>query len=189
VVRQLAGGRGPRNGRGTRGRNGDVPGENSAGRGLACFSAIAPAGPLIQVLGDCQNEDRSKESIRRSPGVGQPAPRRTLALNRRRVGAASFVVLLAGRAWIFGALLVAATFLAYLPVWRAGYIWDDDTLLLQNPGIQRPNGLAQLWTSDFPLATTTLWLEWRLWGGKPLGYPSGQRAVARAQRRGACGEC
>jgi len=75
-----------------------------------------------------------------------------------------------GRAWVFGALLMAVTFAAYLPVWRAGFIWDDDTLLLQNPGIQTPGGLGRLWTSDFPLATTTLWLEWRLWGVKPLGY-------------------
>jgi tetratricopeptide (TPR) repeat protein len=74
------------------------------------------------------------------------------------------------RAWLLGALLVAATVVAYLPVWRAGFIWDDDTLLLTNPGIQTPGGLARLWTSDFPLSTTTLWLEWRLWGANPLGY-------------------
>src|SRR5215471_2889099 len=72
--------------------------------------------------------------------------------------------------WVFGLLLVLVTFAAYLPVWRAGFIWDDDTLLLQNPGIQTSAGLARLWTSDFPLATTTLWLEWRLWGPNPLGY-------------------
>jgi tetratricopeptide (TPR) repeat protein len=62
------------------------------------------------------------------------------------------------------------TVIAYLPVWRAGFIWDDDTLLLRNAGIQTPNGLARLWTNDFPLSTTSLWLEWRLWGTNPLGY-------------------
>src|ERR1035441_3443673 len=75
-----------------------------------------------------------------------------------------------GRAWLFGAVLVAATVLAYVPVWRAGFIWDDDTVLFQNAGIQTPAGLARLWSSDFPLSTTTLWLEWRLWGANPLGY-------------------
>ena len=75
-----------------------------------------------------------------------------------------------GRAWLFGAVLVAATVLAYVPVWRAGFIWDDDTVLLQNAVIQTPAGLARLWSSDFPLSTTTLWLEWRLWGANPLGY-------------------
>jgi hypothetical protein len=74
------------------------------------------------------------------------------------------------RAWLFGALLVAGTVIAYLPVWRAGFIWDDDTLLLHNPGIQKLGGLARLWSSDFPLSTTTLWLEWRVWGANPLGY-------------------
>jgi tetratricopeptide (TPR) repeat protein len=69
-----------------------------------------------------------------------------------------------------GAALVASTFIAYLPVWRAGFIWDDDTVLLQNAGIQTAAGLARLWSSDFPLSTTTFWLEWRLWGANPLGY-------------------
>jgi len=74
------------------------------------------------------------------------------------------------RAWLFAGLLVVITVIAYLPVWRAGFIWDDDTLLLQNPGIHSAGGLARLWGSDFPLATTSLWLEWRLWGPNPLGY-------------------
>lgn len=86
------------------------------------------------------------------------------------VGPASFMDYWSRRVWLCGALLVALVLVAYLPVWRAGFIWDDDTLLLQNPGIQTTSGLARLWRSDFPLATTTLWLEWRLWGPNPLGY-------------------
>jgi protein O-mannosyl-transferase len=71
--------------------------------------------------------------------------------------------------------LVAATVVAYLPVWRAGFIWDDDTFLWRNPLIQSPGGLFRLWFSTaapdyFPLTSTTLWLEWRLWGASPLGY-------------------
>lgn len=72
--------------------------------------------------------------------------------------------------WLLAGLLVLGTILAYQPVWHAGFIWDDDVLLLQNPGIQTPGSFALLWKSDFPLATTTLWLEWRLWGPNPLGY-------------------
>jgi tetratricopeptide (TPR) repeat protein len=72
-------------------------------------------------------------------------------------------------------LLVAATVVAYLPVWRAGFIWDDDTFLLNNPLIRQPDGLFRLWFTTaapdyFPLTSTTLWLEWRLWGANPLGY-------------------
>jgi protein O-mannosyl-transferase len=72
--------------------------------------------------------------------------------------------------WLLAGLLVLGTILAYQPVWQAGFIWDDDVLLLQNPGIQTPGSFALLWKSDFPLVTTTLWLEWRLWGQNPLGY-------------------
>lgn len=65
--------------------------------------------------------------------------------------------------------------LAYLPVWRAGFIWDDDTFLLTNPLIQKSDGLQLFWFSTaapdyFPVTSTTLWLEWRLWGLNPLGY-------------------
>jgi hypothetical protein len=29
--------------------------------------------------------------------------------------------------------LVLATVLAYLPVWHAGFIWDDDVYIINNP--------------------------------------------------------
>jgi tetratricopeptide (TPR) repeat protein len=72
-------------------------------------------------------------------------------------------------------LLVAVTLAAYVPVWQAGFIWDDDTFLWHNPLIQSPGGLWRLWLTSaapdyFPLTSTTLWLEWRLWGANPLGY-------------------
>jgi len=80
-----------------------------------------------------------------------------------------------GQVWLFGALLAAVTFIAYLPVWRAGFIWDDDTFLWRNPLIQSPDGLSRLWFTTaapdyFPVTSTMLWLEWRLWGANPLGY-------------------
>ena len=55
-------------------------------------------------------------------------------------------------------MLVAATVVAYLPVWWAGFIWDDDTFLLNNPLIQRPDGLFRLWFTTaapdyFPLTS------------------------------------
>src|SRR6266481_4715271 len=34
--------------------------------------------------------------------------------------------------WIFGVVLVAAIVLAYQPVWRAGFIWDDDVYVTEN---------------------------------------------------------
>jgi protein O-mannosyl-transferase len=77
--------------------------------------------------------------------------------------------------WLFALLLVAATFLAYQPVWRAGFVWDDDRFLTGNPLIKASDGLYRFWcTSEapdyFPMTSTTLWLEWRLWGEHALGY-------------------
>src|ERR1035441_8687073 len=79
------------------------------------------------------------------------------------------------KGWPLGLLLVAATILAYKPVWNAGFIWDDDTFLVNNPLIKQRGGLYQFWFTTaapdyFPLTSTTLWLEWRLWGPHPLGY-------------------
>ncbi len=71
--------------------------------------------------------------------------------------------------------LLAITFIAYWPVWHAGFLWDDDLLLTANPHITQPGRLYQFWiTTDnldyFPLTSTVFWLEWRLWGLNPLGY-------------------
>jgi len=79
------------------------------------------------------------------------------------------------RGWFVGLLLVAATFLVYLPVWQAGFIWDDDTFLVANPLIKQAGGLYRFWCTTaaadyFPATSTNLWLEWRLWGNNPLGY-------------------
>ena len=73
------------------------------------------------------------------------------------------------------ALLVLATLLAYQPVWHAGFIFDDDAFLVDNPLIKAGDGLYRFWCTTaapdyFPLTSTSLWLEWRLWGNHPLGY-------------------
>jgi protein O-mannosyl-transferase len=65
--------------------------------------------------------------------------------------------------------------LAYGPALRAGFIWDDDAMLTGNPFVKLPAGLFYIWASTelpdyFPLASTSFWLEWRLWGDNPMGY-------------------
>ena len=76
--------------------------------------------------------------------------------------------------WRLGLLLVAATMIAYLPVWHAGFIWDDDALLTNNPCIVGPLGFKAIWTSGaaiyFPLALSSFWLQHALWGLDPLPY-------------------
>ena len=71
--------------------------------------------------------------------------------------------------------LVAAVWLAYLPVWRAGFIWDDDAHLTA-PGLRTLTGLARIWTEPdvtqqyYPLLHSLFWIEHRLWGDNALGY-------------------
>ncbi len=68
--------------------------------------------------------------------------------------------------WLMGFFLIAITILAYQPVWGAGYIWDDDTFLTNNPVIKSADGLRRIWFSAalpdyFPLTSSMFWLEWR----------------------------
>ena len=87
-----------------------------------------------------------------------------------------------------GLLIFFAAVIVYIPAILGGYIYDDDMLLTQNPVITRGSGfsdgeswkgLATLWfpwneqsVNDYaPLSSTTLWIEWRLWGvAEPAGY-------------------
>jgi tetratricopeptide (TPR) repeat protein len=74
-----------------------------------------------------------------------------------------------------GLLLVVATFMAYLPVWHAGFIWDDDRHVTL-PILRSLHGLARIWIQlgatqqYYPLVHSVFWLEHKLWGDFPLGY-------------------
>lgn len=79
------------------------------------------------------------------------------------------------RGLAFGVFLIAATLIAYYPVWHGGFIWDDDMLLTANPLIKDPHGWYRFWwttsTPDyFPVMSSTFWIEWRLWGMHAAGY-------------------
>ena len=72
-------------------------------------------------------------------------------------------------------LIVAAALIVYTPAMRSGFIWDDDRFLTDNPLIKAPDGLRLFWFSTrpldyFPLTSTTLWIEWRLWHMNAAGY-------------------
>ncbi len=79
-------------------------------------------------------------------------------------------------AWLLAGLLALVTILAYQPVWRAGFIWDDDKYVTDNPLLTAPDGLWRIWFSFdspsqyFPLAYTVFRLEHWLWGLNPAGY-------------------
>jgi tetratricopeptide (TPR) repeat protein len=77
--------------------------------------------------------------------------------------------------WLMALLLVSGTIIAYLPVWHAGLIWDDRSFVIDNPLIHRADGLYRFWFSTepvdyYPVTSTMLWVEWRLWGANPMGY-------------------
>src|SRR5579859_3973564 len=74
-----------------------------------------------------------------------------------------------------GLLLIALTFLAYLPVLFDGFIWDDAELITENRMVHAPDGLHRIWftteaTDYYPLTSSFWWLQWRLWGKNARGY-------------------
>jgi len=86
---------------------------------------------------------------------------------------------------LLGALImVVLTAIAYAPVTRNGFIWDDDANITLNPVIQDPAGLPHIWAITrseadrrstaaaqyFPVTHTTLWLQWQIHGAWAPGY-------------------
>ena len=80
------------------------------------------------------------------------------------------------RPWMLALALVVVTLAAYHPAWNAGFIWDDDMYVTQNPLLTAPDGLRRIWFSldspsqYFPLTYTTFYVERALWGLHPAGY-------------------
>jgi protein O-mannosyl-transferase len=72
-------------------------------------------------------------------------------------------------------LLLGTALLAYVPVWQAGFIWDDDGHVTR-ADLRPLGGVWRIWTEPgatqqyYPLLHSAFWLEHRLWGDAPLGY-------------------
>ncbi len=71
--------------------------------------------------------------------------------------------------------LVVLTCVCYLPGMRGGFVFDDETLIGNNPRINSAGGLERIWFSIeeyeyYPLSYSSFWLEWRLWGNNPTLY-------------------
>ena len=79
-----------------------------------------------------------------------------------------------GQEWAWGVVLVLAVLVSYLPVWRAGFVWDDFAFVVANKCLVGLHGLKQIWTTDAadicPLTLTTLNFEHTLWGFAPRPY-------------------
>src|SRR4051794_5687334 len=81
------------------------------------------------------------------------------------------------RDWYAGAMLIAVTFVAYLPALSAGFIWDDSNHVLHTGEQTSSRGLADLWNPRlhlmpqyYPVTHTSFWIEHHLWGNRPAGY-------------------
>ena len=76
--------------------------------------------------------------------------------------------------WLQGLFLIALVFVAYARVFNAGFIWDDESHLTQNPCIVGPLGLKDIWTSTravyYPLVLTTFWTLHTFAGLSPSPY-------------------
>jgi Tfp pilus assembly protein PilF len=77
---------------------------------------------------------------------------------------------------ILAALLVGMVVAAYGPALSAGFIWDDDDYVTENPLLHAPDGFERIWLSMdapsqyFPLVYTAFRIEYGLWGLDPFGY-------------------
>lgn len=80
------------------------------------------------------------------------------------------------RAILSASVVLLLTVLAYLPVWQAQFIWDDDAHLMHTPLQTSLNGLRQVWLRPgfmpqyYPVVHTSFWIEQKVWGQHPLGY-------------------
>lgn len=78
--------------------------------------------------------------------------------------------------WAPVVALLALTAVAYVPVYRAGYIWDDNDHVTENVTLRSLDGLGRIWTEPrsipqyYPVTHTTFWAEYQLWGTNPTGY-------------------
>jgi protein O-mannosyl-transferase len=81
---------------------------------------------------------------------------------------------------VVGALALGALVVAvYLPALRNGLVnWDDDIFVVDNAAVSTPAGLRRIWSTvelpehfpNYPLAFTSYWLEYRLWGLDARGF-------------------
>lgn len=80
------------------------------------------------------------------------------------------------RPLLVAAAIVVATFVAYGPAMRSGFIWDDDDYVTNNRLLRDWGGLRDIWLRPratpqyYPLAFSTFWTEYGLWELKPSGY-------------------
>src|SRR5262249_40863723 len=78
--------------------------------------------------------------------------------------------------WLKAGTLALLVFIVYFPAIHGQFLWDDDAYVVENANLRSAAGLRQMWISPqatpqyYPLAFTSLWLDYQLWGLNPTGY-------------------
>src|SRR5438477_8426926 len=72
-------------------------------------------------------------------------------------------------------LILLLTIVTYVPALRGGFLWDDNTLITDNPLMRAHDGLFRIWFTTepadyYPVTNSLGWLEWQLWGNNAIGY-------------------
>jgi protein O-mannosyl-transferase len=73
-------------------------------------------------------------------------------------------------------LILACCLIAYYQVYSAGFIWDDEDYVINNPVLRDWFGLGQIWFKPtslpqyYPLVHTIFWIQFQLWELNPFGY-------------------
>lgn len=73
------------------------------------------------------------------------------------------------------AAILCACLCAYLPALDAGWIWDDDAYVLENPAVRLEGGIADAWVPGrtpqwYPMVFVSFWVQHALHGIEPFGY-------------------
>lgn len=75
--------------------------------------------------------------------------------------------------WLSSIALALLVLIAYSPVRKNAFIWDDDSYIEQDINLRSLGGLGRIWRNDqimvqyYPLTLTTFWAEYHLWGAHP----------------------
>ena len=72
--------------------------------------------------------------------------------------------------------IFVAVLTLYLPALFGPFLWDDGRCVVENTALRDLHGLWRIWTDPtasqqyYPLTFTTFWLDYQMWGLRPLPY-------------------
>ena len=77
--------------------------------------------------------------------------------------------------WAMAGTMGALILAIYWPALHGTWLWDDGLEVARNPTLKDASGWWSPWIRPvgmdyFPLKDSILWLEWRLWDGRPAWY-------------------